>query len=1098
MQIRIAAVLGVLFVVSGCRVIEPAPPPVAPRIESFTASKTRVALGEEVTLTFATTGATKVELTDDSGNGVQLEGSAESGTAKVAPTRSSFYVLRATGKGGRDTSFIQLAVNEPLKDVFLVAVPQGIEAGQEAQLLWGAAGASTATLKTGSGTPTALTGTTGSIVVSPTSTERYTLTAEGAPGTPPMTAITGVEVRPVLTNANLVALDGIEAGKALTFSWKTVGATRVTVSEQTFGQLTSVDDAASVAMGTFDYVVPAKLPSGLDVLEGLPLRFTVTAIAGETRVTRTFERVVGLRPVIEHLEVSENVTVGTRFTVNWKTLNATSITVGVNGLPLFQTRPGEQARVALGNVSLPAPSAQTRYTFIASTAVGVTAERTFTVRPVNLPVISTFTLTGAFNAIGEAVTARWTTTGANRVLLRFENGPTLATVTTASQVASGSVVLTPANGGRITLEAWNAAGQFVQETRNVTFNGNPAAIVTPTPVFRTATATLTWTLADAGVTEVVGLPTPAPAPAPNSPNFIDLATVASAETVFFVDPSDGSQRLPRIPGFRFPFLGTVREDLWVSVNGFIAFAAPAALSGNTDFADAGDTAPSMIAPLWDNLLLGAPSKVLYAVQTSPQGETVLVVQWEHVQLASDPAADLTFQAQLFETGQVKFVYKNIAPAVTSVTVGVKDTAFPAAQQFVFNSTTTQPVTGLELNYFTGGPPDGTVSFKAGTAKRIDFVGRTATGFISVGAAVRSFAAGEVAVNEVMALPETSVAATGQWIELRNNTADTVDFEGLRVDTLGSGDAGFVLPQGSAVDAGAMLVIGQSLNSSDTGGALVHLVGGLPLSPIDRVRVSVGTSVLTTFTYDAGVAGTSMQPPGDDLSVASGRTYACTRTETFGPLGSLGTPGTRNESCARYAITSIPGRFTPAPQGTEVLGDLDADDDFGDLTLPQPFTYFGTPTVDAKLCTNGFLTLGVATLPTATFNYSSNDAAVATSNPNGVVAPFWDDLLRDSTGKNAMWRETDRTIISWEGYSHFDAQSSTRINMQVHLLDSGTIEFHYGDLSSSSLTQSTIDLVTGSTATIWLEQQDGVAATVSSINRPNSVAPNSGIRFTPRP
>ncbi len=1097
MQIRIAAVLAVLLV-SGCRVIEPEPPPTAPRVDSFTASKTRVAPGEEVTLTFATTGATKVELTDDSGNGVQLEGSVEAGTAKVAPARSSFYVLRATGKGGRDTAFLQIAVNEPLRDVFLVAVPQVIDSGQEAQLLWGAAGATTVTLKTGAGMPMPLTGTTGSIAVTPASTERYTLTAEGAPGTPPLTAITGLEVRPVLASADLVALDGIEAGKTLTFSWKTLGASRVTISEQTFGQLTSVTEPSSVAMGNFDYVLPAKLPSGVDVLEGLPLRFTVTAISGDVRVTRTIERVVGLRPVIEFFQAPGTVSEGKRFTASWKTLNAASITIAINGLPVFQTRPSEQTRVDLGEVSLPAPLAQTDYKLIATSALGVTAERSFTVRPVGLPVINTYTLTGAFNAIGEAVTARWTTTDATRVLLRFENGATLASVTNAAQVASGNVVLTPANTARITLEAWNASGDLVQQTRTVTFNGTSPTTVTPTPVFRTAAATLSWQLADAGVTEVVGLPTPAPAPTSASANFIDLATVATAEPLFFTDTNDGAQKLPRIPGFRFPLLGTVREDLWVSVNGFIAFAAPAALINNTDFADAGDTAPSMLAPLWDNLLLGPTSQILYALQTSQQGEPMLVVQWDHVQLAGDPNADLTFQAQLFETGQVTFVYKNIAPAVTSVTVGVKDTVFPAAQQFAFNSTTTQPVTGLELNYFTGGPADGTVGFKAGTARRLEFVGRTATGRVPVSAEVRSFAAGEVTVNEVMALPEASVTATGQWIELRNNTAVAIDFEGLRVDTLNSGDAGFVLPPGSSVDAGAMLVLGQSVNPLDNGGATVEVAAALALRAIDRVRVSLGTSVLTTFTYDAGVPGTSMQPPGEDLSVAASRTYACNRTQTFGALGSLGTPGARNESCASYTISSIPGRFTAAPAGSEVLTEIDSDDAFGTLTLPQPFTYFGTATTNAQLSTNGFVSLGVPGLPTVTNNYSVNGTTVATTNPNGAVAPFWDDLFRDANGKNAMWREADRTIISWEGFSQFDAQAETSINMQVHLLDNGTIEFHYGDMSSSSLVQSTAELVTGSSATVWLESQDGVVATVSSINRPNSIAPNSGIRFTPRP
>jgi len=279
------AVIGLVLLVGGCRVIEPSPPPEAPRINSFLASKTRVTAGETVTLTYSTTGATKVQVTDDLGNDVTLTGEALEGTATVAPTRSSFYVLRATGAGGRDTAFVQIAVNETLKDLFLIAVPATISSGDEASLLWGAPGASAVTLTTGAGMPVALTGTTGSVSVTPATTERYTLTAQGAPNTPPLTAIAEVQVRPVLSSAALTALDGLEAGKTLTFSWRTAGAARIVVSEATFGQLTTVTEPSSVINGTFDYVLPAKLPNNVDVGEGTPLRFTVSAVAGDVTVS---------------------------------------------------------------------------------------------------------------------------------------------------------------------------------------------------------------------------------------------------------------------------------------------------------------------------------------------------------------------------------------------------------------------------------------------------------------------------------------------------------------------------------------------------------------------------------------------------------------------------------------------------------------------------------------------------------------------------------------------------------------------------------------------------------------------------------------------
>ena len=1094
MQNRIAVVLGFFFVVSGCRVVEPAPPPDAPRIGSFTASKTRIAPGEEVTLTFTTTGATKVELSDDSGNAIQLDGAVEAGTAKVAPTRSAFYVLRATGAGGRDSAFVQIAVNEPLRDVFLIAVPAAIDSGAQGQLLWGAAGASSVTLKTGAGTPAALTGTTGTVTVSPVSTEQYTLSAQGAPGTPPLTAIAEIQVRPVIKTATLTSANAVQAGETLSFAWTTAGAARVTVSEQTFGQLSDVTEPSSVANGTFDYVLPAKLPNGIDVSDGLPLRFIVSATAGNVTVTRLLTTVVGDRPVIEQLTAPEFASAGRTFTVAWKTLNATQITINVGGLPVFQTLAGAQARVDQGSIALPVPSAQTEYTLVATNDSGASVQRIFNVRPVAVPVISTYTLTPTLNALGDPATARWTTMNAVRLQLRFENGATLAVVTTPSQVNAGNVVLTPATGGRVVLEAYNAAGDVVTDVKTITFAGG-AVTVNPTPVVRGATAVLSWTLSPISVLETVGLATPAGAPIPNSPNFIDLSQATAAQELTVADPTDGAEKLTPPAGFRFPLLGQVRPELWVSVNGFIAFANPGASAANSDISLAANAAPTLLAPFWDDLTMGMNSKVFYSLLTATSGERYLVVQWDKFQIAGAATSELTFQVQLYETGQVTFIYKTVTGTLSSATIGVKDAAYPLAQQYSFNSTTINPSPDLELNFFTGGPADGMLNIVAGRSKRIEFFGRTATGLVPASAELRSFGPGDVSVSEAMPFPEASVATLGQWVELQNNADVAVDFDGLLVDSTGSTvDGGYVIPSGTIVPAGGFLVLGQSTNTSDTSGATVNQIAtDLPLGASDRVRVQLQGTVLGTLSWDGGVAGTSIMG-GSGVLVASGQTFACTRMTTFGPAGAYGTPGTKNESCAPYAVTSIPGAFVNAPPGTEILTSISSDDGYGAGTLPVPFTYFGAPQTAFGLSTNGFMTLGY----TLSGSYLSNDSAVSTSAPNGVLALFWDDLVRD-TGKNAMWRQGDRTIITWENFRMIGTSATdTHINAQIHLLDSGVIEFHYGTVSTTLTTQSTIDRVFGNSATVWLERPDGVIAVPWRINQLNGVVPNSGLRFTPVP
>lgn len=1090
MQTRIAAVFGVLLV-SGCRVIEPAPAPSAPRIDAFTASKTRTAPGEQVTLTFATTGATKVELTDDSGNAVQLDGAVDNGTATVAPTRSAFYVLRATGAGGRDTAFVQIAVNEALQDLFLIAVPATIDSGEQGQLLWGAAGASTVTLKTGTETPMPLTGTTGSVSVAPAVTTQYTLTAQGAPGTPPLTAIAEIQVRPLLRSAGLASPDGVQAGQTVTFSWVTAGATRVTVSERNFGQLHSTSDSSQVANGMFDYVIPATLPNGIAVTDGLPLRFVVSATTGVVTVERTLTAVVGDVPVIEQVEAPEFATTGKTFTISWKTLNATQITINSGGLPIFQTLPGSQLRVDEGELVLTAPSAQTGYTLIASNERGASTQRSFSVRPVAAPSITTYTLTPALNALGDPATARWTTANAVRLQLRLEGGANLTVVTATSQLASGSVVLTPATSGRVVLEAYNAAGDMVSDVRSVTFTGS-AVSITPTPTVRGATAVLSWALAPAGVLEVVGLPTAPAAPIANSPNFVDLVTVAAAQELTIADPTNGSAKLNAPGGFLFPFLGQVRPELWVSVDGFIAFAEPGALNVNVDLADGG-VATSLIAPLWDDLTMGPDSKVLTALRTASTGERYLVVQWEKFQLAGAASSELTFQAHLYETGQVAFIYKTLTGALNSATVGLSDAVWPLVQQFTYNSTSIVPSTDLELNFLNAGAPAGTLNLTAKVSRQISFFGRTTTGLVPASVQLRSFGSGDVTVNEAMPYPEASVAATGQWLELKNNARVAVDFDGLLIDSLGSPvDGGYVVPPGTVVPAGGFVLLGQSLDLLETGGAQVsRVMTDVPLAAVDRLRVQLDGTLIDRFTWDAGLPGTSLQRDGG-LLVASSQAFSCPRTTTFGDAGALGTPGAANETCAPYILTSIPGAFQRSPSGSEILGTIAANEGQGVVSLPVPFTYYGASRTAFSLSTNGFMTLGAP----LTTTHSFNDSAVSTSAPNGVLAPFWDDLSRGVNGKNTMWRRAGRTIISWDNFQF--SFSPADLSFQVHLLDNGIVEFHYGSFSTTSTTQSVIDRVAGASATVWLERPDGVIAVPFSINQNNSIVPNSGLRFTPVP
>ena len=141
MKITPGAVTAALAVcLAACGGSTKAPPslPTPPTITSFKADSSQIDPGGSVTLSFTTENATEARIVDQTGAEIPFEGTASSGTVKVQPAATSFFVLRAKGDGGQDTAFVHVAVGEDLKQVFLAAVPAEIDSGETSQLLWSA------------------------------------------------------------------------------------------------------------------------------------------------------------------------------------------------------------------------------------------------------------------------------------------------------------------------------------------------------------------------------------------------------------------------------------------------------------------------------------------------------------------------------------------------------------------------------------------------------------------------------------------------------------------------------------------------------------------------------------------------------------------------------------------------------------------------------------------------------------------------------------------------------------------------------------------------------------------------------------------------
>lgn len=1080
----------VVVLLSACTDVKAPPPPASARVVAFTSNRTQIAAGESVTLTFRTENATQVELLDDRGQFIELNGEVGTGTATVAPARTTFYVLRVVGLGGRDSAFVQIAVDEPLREVFVIAVPEEIESGEGAQLLWGAPGATQVTLQTGAAMPVMLSGGTGTVNVTPARSERYLLQATNGANQPTVSALTEVRVRPRLIGVDLQAPNGLEAGEDVTLRWQALGAQRVVVRELSFGQLLDTSDAARLDDGMLTWTIPTLLPTGLPLQAGVPLRFEVTVSSNAGTAINTVSGVVGDAPLIERVTAPAAATVGQPFTLSWNTIGAAKVGVAIGGELVFETLPGERARAAAGSVSLPAPGVQTDYVVIATNDRGVTARATATVRPVQLPVITSFTLTPpAINAAGDNTNAQWVTQNTRRVQIRVANGPTLVVNTTTP--SNGSAVIRAGSTLPLVLEAYNEAGDRVTATATVRLVGAPITSVTPTPSLAGGTATLSWTLAGEGVTDVVGLGTPRPTKIANSAAFVDLKTEPGAIEVLFADRANGSAEVIPPAGFHPIILGVERPRLWVSVNGFVAFALPAALSANSDFTATGNTAPSMLAPYWDDLTLGQNSKVLAGLGPDTiDGERRFIIQWDRVMVGAN---ELTFQVQLTETGAVSFVYATLsAQTGSTATIGIKDTALSFVQQVSYN--TGSLADADQLDFFQTAPGDGTLGFTATSSRLLNFTGRTGTGLVAFQVPLVALNVSDLRVSEAMPAPESSVLLTGQWVEVRNTTQVPIDLTGLTLSSTGStADGGFTFA-GTTLAADGYVVVGQTLNQVDNGGAGVTVVASdLPLNDLgDTVRLSLAGTTLDSLTWTSSTAGRSIQLAEGLLTGSGGGSapICTTATRTFGNNGAIGTPGQPNEQCSPYRLDRIPGAFIDiSAGGTDLLPSASDYTGIGNIPLPVPFTYYGQSFTSINLSMCGFFTFGTA-LTSA--HDVTNDVLPNTTAPNGTVAIFWDQLVRNTNGHIYLRRDADRTIVSWQDFRIYATTSS--FNFQVHLIDTGVIEFHYGTQTGS--TAAAEIRMRGSSASVWLETPSGGSAVSAGVNTEGTVSMNSGIRFSP--
>ncbi len=128
----------------------------------------------------------------------------------------------------------------------------------------------------------------------------------------------------------------------------------------------------------------------------------------------------------------------------------------------------------------------------------------------------------------------------------------------------------------------------------------------------------------------------------------------------------------------------------------------------------------------------------------------------------------------------------------------------------------------------------------------------------------------------------------------------------------------------------------------------------------------------------------------------------------------------------------------------------ADDGDAVVDLPWGFPFYGNTFSSVRVSSNGYLTFG-----TEGTDYT-NDPIPDGTDPNALIAPFWDDLNPSSGGEVYTYYDasSDRFIVEWYQVPHYGA--SAPYTFEAILYPNGRIVFQYLDLQGD-LTSATVGI-----------------------------------------
>ncbi len=1081
-----------LAFLAGCPTPTPAPEIKTPTIVSFSASPTDLPEGGSVTLKWETKDAVSVEI-NDSNRGAVSGAEEPTGESQVQVDQTTLFVLTAKGDDGRTTRAVaQVRAGPAASELVLVAQPSVVPVGGAVTLAWTATDARNLRLSTSEGEVIELGGQTASgvVTVNPAKDTTYVLEAGGR------RAEASVKIRP-----EIVAFEAnpksAEPGQPLTLSWKTTGATKITLEEPDRGQLDASDVPARLAEGSFEFAVDKYVAKDRVFNFRLRAEGGTTGVVVEKLIT---VYVAGQSHILDFKAPRYGLSGGT-FLLSWNTAEADQVVILAGGVEVYRSL--DAAVAAAGSTALPTPAAHTTYELRATSARGGLATKTAEVSPVVKTALQEATATPDRIAQGGApVSLSWKIAGARQVRIVHSADGTVFSGT-SDQFEDASITVYPNATGTYEILADNTLGDSVSTKVQVTVD-TPAKFGANQPgtIFQGETVTLSHP-GPSSATTFVGFPhgeIDQVAGAADA-SFIDISETGARAKV--VPPADKSSLVAAIDFETWLFGERVTGKVHAFTDGFFVIG-PWAASKNDNLAIPGEGHErSLFAPFWDDLVFGADSSLLWEVRGDAPNR-VLIVQWNEVQIKGDPESVLTFQAQVHQTGEVKFVYKRLLAPTATATIGVQGPV--TARGLAFANTVKE---GDVLTFFGARP---TLTMTADLAGPYSAFIPVGDAYLRVPLAFDRFVShGQLDIAELMPQPHATLGTAGEWIEVANVTNAEIDLAGWTLETTKGSHVITAGPgQQTVVAPGDVLVLGATKDTTANGGVQVDYAWGSALTLDDatsfvsifRSGYSIDYSWASSIEGESQVRDAGRFVSKGDPAGTTPHGLTCVGTTLFGEpaLAQKGSPGVL-KGCFGYRMVERPVDFRDISFTSKPLM---ANSNINSTTVSLAGSgakAFGAPVNDLFVSRHGFVVFNGSAVSDYKYgNTIGADVSVpATGTPDAAAAVFARYLnfakapnanvyLKRVAANEDPANPTGHWIVQW---SRMQDEALDDLNFQLKVFDDGALEYHYAKMQSANAD----DTASGAKAVCWLEDPTGAHAQVISVLKP-SIRPHTAFRFIP--